>query len=320
MDSDVRRLSKAALVVVVVLSLVTVAGLAVYERPSVVAVESSFGGVNESSTTVETDITINNPNPLGITLGDATTNYTVELNDITIARGTERGIPLAAGNTTIEETTLLDNRDIPDWWASHIRNGERTHANVTARVDTSLFGHEFTDTRQRTIETHITDRINTTETRAVGPTNLSVPLIADPPLYVNETSASWGRVTENRTALDLSTTLFNPSAIPYPVSELEYTLIMNNVTVGHGTTRQSYLVPSETERTITGTLVIDNSALDEWWVSHLENDQTTDMRVEVTAVIDLPNGDTLRLPLEPLAQTETFETDLLGERNDSAGR
>jgi LEA14-like dessication related protein len=315
-----RPVWKAALVVVVVLAVVAVVGVVVYEQPSVVAVDTRFGAVNESATAIETDIVVHNPNPLGITLGDATTNYTVRLNGITMARGTEEGISLRQGNTTIEETTLFDNSDIPDWWVSHVSNGERTRAEVTARVDTSLFGREFTRTRQRTITTRFTDRINTTATRPVDPTNATIPLVADPPLYVNETSARWGPVTENRTALALSTTLYNPSAVPYPVSTLEYTLSMNNVTVGRGTTQRGYLVPGETERTVNGTLVIDNSALDEWWVSHIENDQTTDVRIAVTAVIELPNGDTLRLPLDPISQTQTFETDLLGGGNESATR
>jgi LEA14-like dessication related protein len=319
MAADSRRMTKAALVVVVALSLVAVAGVVVDERPSVVAVDNRFGGVNGSSTVVETDVVVNNPNPLGITLGEATTNYTVQLNGITVARGTEEGIPLPAGNTTIEETTRFDTSDIPDWWVSHSRNGERTRVNVTARIDTSLFGHEFTHARQRTIETDITDRINTTDTRPVDPMGASIPFIADPPLYVNGTNASWGRVTENRTALDLSTTLYNPSAIPYPVSRLEYTLTMNDITVGRGTTQRSYLVPGETERTINGTLVVDNAALDEWWVSHIETDQTTTVRVDVVAVIDLPNAGTIRIPLDPISRTQTFETDLLDGENASAG-
>jgi LEA14-like dessication related protein len=320
MGDDSRTVWKAVLVVVVLLSLVAVAGAVVYERPSVVAVDARFDTVNESATAIETDVIVHNPNPFGITLGNATTNYTVQLNGITVARGTEEGIPLETGNTTIEETTVFDNGDVPVWWVSHIRNGERTRAEVTARVDTSLLGQEFTRTRERTITTRFTDRINTTATQPVDPTNATIPLVADPPLYVNETSARWGPITENRTALNLSTTLYNPSTVPYPVSRLEYTLSMNDVTVDRGTTQRSYLVPGGTERTINGTLAIDNSVLDEWWVSHIENDQTTDVRIEVTAVIDLPNGDTLRLPLDPVSQTRTFETNLLDGANESAAR
>lgn len=95
---------------------------------------------------------------------------------------------------------------------------------------------------------------------------------------------------------------------------------MNNITVGHGTTQRSYFVPNRTEQTINGTLVIDNSVLDKWWVSHIESNQTTAVQVNITAVIELPNGDTLRLPLDPLSQKRTFETDLLSEQNRSVVR
>jgi LEA14-like dessication related protein len=320
MDDGFRSVLKTVLAVVVLLSVVAVAGVVVYERPSVVAVDTRFGAVNESATAIETDVVAHNPYPFGITLGDATVNYTVQLNGITVAHGMEEGIPLTTGNTTIEETTLFDNGDVPEWWVSHVSNGERTRAKVTVHVDTSLFGWEFTRTRQRTIATDLTDRINTTATQPVDPTNMAIPLVADPPLYVNETSAQWEAVTENRTGLALSTTLYNPSTIPYPVSRLEYTISMNNVTVGRGTTRRSYLVPSGAERTVNATLAIDNSALDEWWVSHIENNQTTDVRIGVAAVIDLPSGDTLRIPLDPISQTRTFETALLGGTNESTAR
>jgi LEA14-like dessication related protein len=158
-----------------------------------------------------------------------------------------------------------------------------------------------------------------TDTRPVDPIDTDISLIPDTPLYVNETSASWGRITENRTFLDLSIALYNLSAIPYPISTLEYTVSLNNVTVGHGATEQAYTIPPGTERTINGTVVIDNSALDGWWVTHIKHNQTTDVQIDVTALIELPNGETIRLPLGPLTPTNTFETDLFGTKNGAKG-
>lgn len=314
--TDSRSVAKIAIAVAVVgIVLVAVAGVLIYERPSIVAVENRFGNVNESSTAIETDLVVHNPNPVGVTFEDMTTNYAIELNGIVMAQGTDRGIPLRKGNTTIEQTTLLDNSDIPEWWETHIRNGERTNVDITAQVDTSILGREFTFTRERTVETDITGRLNTTETRAVDPIDANIPLVSEPLLYVNETSASWGEVTENRTALDISTEVYNPSAIPYPISEFEYTVRMNNVTVGTGTTDRAYVVQSGAERTINETVMIDNSALDEWWVTHVRNDQTTTVQVDVTAVVELPNGETIRVPLGPLSTGTTFETDLFGTKN-----
>lgn len=318
--NDRRNLVKTVfLAAIVVIVVVAVAGVLVYEQPSIVTVENRFGDVNESRTAIETDIVVRNPNPIGTSLESVTTNYTVRLNGVTMARGTDEGIPLERGNTTIGETVLLDNDEIPDWWVTHVRNGEQTRVDVTANATTSLLGREVTFSRDRTIETDITDRLNTTETRPVDPIDANVPLVSDPALYVNETSASWGRVTEDRTFLDLSVTLYNPSDIPYPISTLEYTMNANDVTVGNGTTDQAYIVPGGTERTVNGTVRIDNSALHEWWVTHIENGQTTSIQLDITAVIELPTGETVRLPLGPLTPTDPLETDFFGTRDATEG-
>ena len=299
------------LVLAVVVLGVIVAGAVVFgviDQPSVAATESRFAGVNASTTVVETDVVVANPNPVGVRLGNATVGHTITMNGITMGTATTEGFRLTTGNTTIGLTTPIDNRRIPDWWASHVRNGERTRLVATARVRSSLLGRTATVRETEPIETGITDAFNSTEPR---PVNADLPLIDDPLLVVNRTSATWSDVAEETTTLSTDIAVSNPKSIPYPISRIEYEVTMNNVTVGNGTTASGYTVPADGQETVHANVTIDNSKLDEWWISHLENGQRTDLRVDLTAVVELPTGDTARLSLDGLGYETTIETDVL---------
>ncbi|MFC7137390.1 hypothetical protein ACFQRB_14970 [Halobaculum litoreum] len=63
--------------------------LGVVGAPSVVGVENRFGEVTTETTTVESDLIVNNPNPIGVQLGGLTADYAVSMNGITMAEGTK---------------------------------------------------------------------------------------------------------------------------------------------------------------------------------------------------------------------------------------
>ena len=60
--------------------------------------------------------------------------------------------------------------------------------------------------------------------------------------------------------------------------------------------------------------VIDNRTLDEWWVAQLERNQVTDRRIEFYARVELPTGETVRIPLDTLTDTKCIETDVFGTK------
>jgi LEA14-like dessication related protein len=159
-------------------------------------------------------------------------------------------------------------------------------------------------------------QFNSTETR---PVNASQPLVSDPVLYVNETSAQWGEVKESATPLNLDFRVYNPKEYPVGVSEIGYEITMNDVAVGEGTTEQGYTVGPKSTETVETTTLIDNAKLDEWWVSHLERDQVTDLRIDFYARLEVTGGETIRVPLRSLTYTETIETDIFGNEAGGAG-
>ena len=312
------RRRKAATAVVVVLLAVVALAAGLLGVPSVVAAENRFGPVNESTTVVETELTVRNPNPVGVSRGGTTVNYTVRMNDVAIAEGRKDGLSVPRGESTVPFTTAMDNERIPEWWVSHVSadrgpGREQTVVTVDARVtDPLLGGRSVTLRQQQRVNTSIVEQFRSTEDR---PVNAGLPVVSDPVLVVRETDAQWGTVTRAETPIDMQFVVYNPKRVPYAVTEVGYEVTMNGVPVGSGTTERGYVVPPRETETVRTTTVIENGRLDDWWVTHLRNDQVTRLEIDFYARIELPGGRVVRVPLDPLTYERTIETDVFGNKN-----
>ncbi|WP_420028456.1 LEA type 2 family protein [Haloglomus litoreum] len=291
--------------------------LGVIGAPSVVDVENRFGEVDQDRTIILTDLVVNNPNPIGVRLGGSTVNYTVSMNDVEMAHGSKAGLDVESGNTTLPFETRMLNDRIPPWWVSHIRNDEVTNVTIDATVKTSLLGNRSFDLDQRKrVETDIISAFASNETRPVnGPES---PVYDNPVLYINRTSGEWGEVDSQETPIPMEFVVYNPQLEPYTITEVGYEISMNNISMGEGATERTYVIPGETTETITTTPTIDNRNLDDWWVSHLQNDQRTTLRIDFYAKVELPGtGQQVRVPLDRMTYVQEFETDIFGTKNES---
>lgn len=314
-----RSTSKRRLVLVVAVLLVGIVVVAfvtgVLGVPSVTGVENRFGGVNESTTVIESDLHVRNPNPIGVQLGGVIIDYAVTMNGITMATGAKSGLTVTRGNSTVPFTTYMANSKIPAWWSSHIRNGERTTLAVNADIRSSLLGTSVDAPRiTRSIDTDILEAFNTDYD---PPKEINVdkePVVRDPVLVVTSTGGSWGAVTEAETQIELSLTLRNPKPYPIHITKIGYDIGMNDVSVGAGSTDHSYTIPPESSRTIETTIVIENQHLDQWWVTHLQRNQVTAMTIDFYVVVDLSEvgAGSIRIPLDTMEQT--IETDFFGNK------
>lgn len=286
--------------------------------PSVAAVDNTFGEVTNETTAIETDLVVSNPNPVGIGLDGVSVNYTVSMNDIEMAQGGKDGVSVGTGNSTLELETGLRNGGIPAWWVSHVRNGERTTVDIDATVTSDLLGRSVDFSRSREIQTDLLSAFNSEETR---PVNADSPLADDPILYVNETRGAWGTVSESETPIEMAFTVYNPNLEPYAVTEIGYEITMNGVAMGSGQTDQGYVIPSYSTETVDLSTNIENQHLDDWWVTHLDEDvrghQVTGLRIEFYAVVEFPSGEQVTVPLDSLAYEETIETDIFDEGADT---
>jgi len=286
--------------------------LGVLGAPAVNGVQNDFGNVTEDETTIVTNVSVQNPNPIGLSLGGVTIDYQVSMNDVQVANGTKNGVSVGSGNSTMRLETTLFNDRIPPWFASHVRNDEQTTVNIDATVD--AYGFSRSITQQREIQTDILGSFRSSQDR---PINANHALISDPVLIVEETDASWGTVSREETPIDMSFAMYNPNTEPIAISELRYNVTMNDVLVSQGATEDPFVIPGGTRNTLQATTAIQNQRLDEWWVSHLDESQyghqVSQFRIEFTAVVELPNGETVVVPLDDLAYDEWIGTDLFDE-------
>jgi LEA14-like dessication related protein len=310
----------AAVVGVLIASLVGAFALGALGAPTVADVENRFGNVTNETTTIHTDLVVHNPNPIGVQLGDTEIEYAVRMNDVPMAEGGGTGLDVATGNSTQEFTTGMQNEQIPPWWVSHVNNGERTVVSIDATVQTSVLGErQFDVTQEREVETDLIGQFNSNETRPIEAEN-PPPTASNPLLYVNRTTAAWGNATAEETPIDLSFQVYNPQLEPYAVSEIGYEITMNGVEVGAGRSADPYVVEGGTTETLETRTLLSTQRLDDWWVTHLRNDQVTDLRIEFYALIELPAGQEIRVPMDALTYEETIETDIFGTKNQTADR
>jgi LEA14-like dessication related protein len=318
-----RAIGRIATVLVVLIVLVAAVGttylLGIVGAPSVVAVENRFGEVTDETTEIETDLVVNNPNPVGVSLGGTTVDYTVRMNDVAMANGTKEGLSVERGNSTLPFTTRMRNDRIPAWWVTHIERGENTTVVIDATVTASMLGDRSVSLAQEErVETDLIGAFASEETR---PVNASQPLVSDPVLYVNRTTAGWGEVTDERTPIDTAFLVYNPKTAPYAITEVGYTTTMNGIVVGEGSSDREYVIEGRTTENVSTRTAIENDRLDEWWVSHLRNDQVTELRIDFYARLELPGGAEVRVPLDALTYDRTVETDIFGtkEATDRTG-
>ncbi|WP_436347103.1 LEA type 2 family protein [Natronorubrum sp. FCH18a] len=130
---------------------------------------------------------------------------------------------------------------------------------------------------------------------------------------VEETNAQWGNATEDRTPIEAEATVTNPTRLPVPITEIGYTVRLNDIVVGEGVAAEQTVIGPGSTQTIEVNAAIDNSVLDEWWVTHLQNDETSNLTVDFTATLEYA-GIQREVPLDFLSYDHTFETDLLGNQ------
>jgi len=310
-------MGRLKIVGVLVVAVAAVAGgsvaLGVLGTPSVASVDNHFAGVSNQTTTVATDLTVTNPNPVGVQLGGVGLNYTVSMNGVEMAQGDRQGIGLGTGNSTLQFTTDMQNDRIPPWWVTHIDNGETTTVGIDATVTSSMLGGQSVSVSQeRTIETDLLSQFNSTETR---PVEADQPLVSDPVLYINETRGAWDQenLTQSETPLNLAFDVYNPKPYPYTITKVGYTIRMNDVTVGEGETDRGYVLEPGEETTLDANTAIRNENLDRWWVTHLQRNQQTDLYIDFYLVLE-GGGEQFRVDLDSIDYQQEIETDIFGNK------
>lgn len=221
-----------------------------------------WGTVSEDRTEVITTVWIDNPNPLGLRVGDSVElSYQLYLNDINLANGEKTGIAVPSGNDTVQISTYIQNRDIPPWWIAFVRNNETipVRAESSARIGGPVSTTVELPTQEQTVlndstpvisslsevasgtegtytETisgdRLTDRAGLDRTRLVSagylPTRDTEATVG---YEIRDGWARWGNVTEETTTVYFHLRIHNPGDVPVPAapSNLGADVEMNGV-------------------------------------------------------------------------------------------
>lgn len=281
-----------------------------FQPPRVERINSSFGTVTEESATIDSRVVVNNTNEKAVP-GTTRLAYTVRLNDVTVATGAKSGIKLEPGRNVIDVTARMDNGKIPAWWVSHVRNDGNTTMTIQPRY--SFTGIPLSSTlppRRRPVELRLLEPLANGTSETVVAANRTL-------LTVSDRNASWGEPSEGRTPIVVSSRLHNRHEAPVRIDGTVYEIRMNGIVVGEGRTNDSFrLAPGESTE-FTTMAAINATRMQAWWVSHLRNDQRTELTVEVFALVE-DDGDLVRVPIAIFRQRSAVTTDMLGSGNATA--
>lgn len=258
-----------------------------------------WGNLTDDSIPVHTTIWVDNPNPVGLTFSSFTLEYGLDLQGIPIATGNLEELPLEPGNSTATITTEVITTNLPAWWVAHLQANETSQASLDLRLSSGLLPFDAPIEPPgigRSIQTDITARMEAAmdaiEGTYDGPTITILGLQEQPQIEVQEIQAAWGRVTRNTTTTDLTITIHNPNPYPIPTPAFTGDITLNDITMANWDASQARgltdtQIPPGESREVPFAIDLDNSEIDDWLHSHVDNGERTNGTITVSLLFEI---------------------------------
>jgi len=313
-----------------------------------VADRGDWGNVTENRTEIVTTVWVDNPNPIGLSLGDSVgVDYDIRMNSVLLAEGSKSNFNIPTGNSTRELRTDIHNNRLNDWWAGYVRADETVELRANATLELSGLPDQKVPPVEETMlqdETPVIDALSASinSTADTYTENVSAGSVDDGSIgggigdeldgsdttvtvgyEVERGWATWESVSANTTTVRVHMDVHNPGDVPVPAEPdgVEFTTEANGVdmfvagndAISTGSAGDDPLIdPSET-REITFTLEMDNDNVDDWFTSHVRNEELTELATRFHVTFQEPTtGATFRIPDEtaPAHRCE-FQTAIL---------
>lgn len=294
--------------------------------------KGDWGEIEDNTVAVISSMYVYNPNSFGLNLSNVNASYEMKMNDITLAKGNKSGIAIPEDkNKTINLTSRLKTGKVPDWWASHLQNRESSNLELPIEIDAKVFSRSFsfsTVAYTDTIQTDIDSQLNKAFSNVEGnyswsPTGTD---IGETDIEVWDVQAYWGEVDRETTNLMIDMSIRNPNSYPIPIPQLTGDLTMNNIEIAEWDANDVEIVnaaddttiqPGETQE-ITIKVAMDNDKIDDWFVSHVANDEQTQASTEIKFAFDVA-GQKLTFPQDGMECGFSFKTAILVDNQESGG-
>jgi LEA14-like dessication related protein len=272
--------------------------------------EGEWGEVNNSSTEVVTTLQVQNNNDYAISVGDSVgAEYHLYFNDVRVASGEKRGVSLPQGESEIELRTYIENEQLVPWWAEFVRADETIVMDTTVTADASFLGQSFQrnfsldQRRMMEDDTPIINSFSGAANQSAGRYTADAG-VEEVGYVVERGHAEWAEVEDNQTTVLFKFDITNPSdnvPIPAEPDGLRAEIGMNGVNLMEASgdefemrSSTEAIQPGET-RTVVYAVEMDNQKIDEWFRSHVRNDEVSD--VEVTFQMQFSvQGQTFSVP------------------------
>ena len=270
-----------------------------------------WGNVSESETEVLTTVWVNNPNPVGVSLGSGlSASYRIDLNGVRMAEGEQTGLDLRPGNNTMTLHTTIRNENIPSWWVAYVRANETIDVTASGQVtaDTGLSATAPVPGVNRTLladATPVIDVLSATANQTSGTYTVTTGDVTDPGLLPGDRTTltagyriergwvTWGSVNDSTTTAAFHFVVSNPGDVPVPSDPdgFRLDLDMNDVdmftaeddALTTSTAVPDTLAPGE-RHVVDYTVTMDNEEIDDWFRSHVRRGERTDVEATLQLV------------------------------------
>ncbi|NMX20907.1 hypothetical protein C5S30_00385 [ANME-1 cluster archaeon GoMg4] len=260
-----------------------------------------MGDITADNSEINTDVLVNNPNAFTIPIKSV--KYGIFMNDVSMGSGHSIGAASLPAKTehTITILTKLSNNKIPQWWVTHLRNGENSDVEINGNIVFDLKLTEYKYPIEQTLSGVKTNILGDKESYQVDETSL------EPQLRSIENS--WGEVADDSTEIRTKMVMHNPQLVPIYIERIKSEIYMNEIKMGSGLSEETILLKPRTDTEVRFDTRLENGKLDDWWVTHLRNGERTELGIKSEFVYKVAGREfTIELP----AQMETMETNILG--------
>lgn len=293
---------KFIIVILLSISLLGCAEQAGLGKPQIKGSTNQWGEVTDSTTEVITKVDVYNPNPVPLPLKNVLT--TIYMNDIMMGNGSAVKSEIDTNsNSTIVISTDIQNDRISEWWISHIKNDEESSmvmkGDLVFDLKVTEFKYPIEKTRQ--VNTDILSGLSVSSQRvdSTGPGSITI----------ESAESQWGEVNHDYTQVVTTVKVQNDYPVDISIEEINYVVEMNGIRLAEDTSDVTRVIEANSEAELSLTTKMMNDKLEEWWVTHIENNESSTLNTTVQAVVEAEDQ---RFELNLLEQRSQFTTSLLG--------
>ncbi|MEM4524369.1 MAG: LEA type 2 family protein [Archaeoglobaceae archaeon] len=266
-------------------------------KPEIKSLTNCWGNIASEVTEIITEILVYNPNPFSIPLKDILTE--IYMNELKMGEGKALKAEIPPGESEIILSTEIKNNRIPEWFVSHIKNGEKTDVKLKGYLvfDLRLTEFKYPFEQSSTIKTNLLSELKSQapKTVSVGPMTFTIKSI----------NAYWGKVEKDYTEIIIIATISNENPISVLIPKYKYYMEMNGIKVASGINDLVALIPPMSEASLTFVIKIENEMLDEWFVSHLKNKERSEIKIVIEPFIEISGKEISFVLIESKSYMET---------------